>query len=153
MPVLTHRTSDLSLPQNNWHCPFELPPILSLSYEDHSSWILNDSIRTSSLNFETIQLLLSASIPDPTRNGPSIPTGCSDIRDTSMSRTRESSASRSSVFARSSTCRPLRPVQDPLQRPVTILLAWTPGLCQGLLQVMHNLFLRQTHAPQTLRTS
>ena len=85
MPVLTHRTSDPSLPRNNWHRPFELPPILSLSYEDHSSWILNDSIWTSSLNFETIQSLSSTSIPELTQNGPLIPMGYSDIWDASMS--------------------------------------------------------------------
>ena len=150
MPVLTHRTSDPSLPRNNWHRPFELPPILSLSYEDHSSWILNDSIQTSSLNFETIQLLLSTLIPklDPRSQWVTQTLGthlCPELG--------KSSASCSSVLARSSTCQPLRPVQDPLQCPVTILLAWTPSLCQGLLQVVHNLFPCQTHAPQTLRTS
>ena len=34
-PLSTHRTTDLCSLPSSWHCPFELLPLLSLSYEDH----------------------------------------------------------------------------------------------------------------------
>src|SRR6266481_993795 len=59
----------------------------------------------------------------------------------------------SSVLARSSPCRTSWSVQDPLPGSPQLLLAWTPNLCQKLLQVVHHLFLCQTHVPQTIWAS
>src|SRR6266481_5037557 len=56
----------------------------------------------------------------------------------------------SSVLTRPSSCRTLRSVQDPLPGSPQLLLAWTPDLCQKLLQVMHHLFPCQTCVPQTI---
>src|SRR6266481_4281625 len=78
--------------------------------------------------------------------------GCSDIPDTYMSRI-PATPSCSSVFARSSPCRTLWSVQDPLSGPPQLLLAPTPDLCQKLLKIVHHLFLHQTCAPQTIRAS
>src|SRR6266481_4410656 len=59
----------------------------------------------------------------------------------------------SSVLARPSPCRTLWSVQDPLPGSPQLLLARTPDLCHKLLQIVHHLFSRQTHAPQTIRAS
>src|SRR6266481_4618374 len=59
----------------------------------------------------------------------------------------------SSVLAQPSPCRTLWSVQDPLPGSPQLLLAWTPDLCQKLLQIVHHLFLHQTRAPQTIRAS
>src|SRR6266481_8332203 len=59
----------------------------------------------------------------------------------------------SSILTRSSPCRTLWSVQDPLPGLPQLLLAWTPDLRQKLLQIVHHLFSHQTCAPQTLQAS
>src|SRR6266481_4638684 len=70
MPLPTCRTfTRYSLP-SNWHHPFELLPYLSLSYVDHSSWILKGSMLTSSLNYKMTQYLQNTSTLSLTQDGP-----------------------------------------------------------------------------------
>src|SRR6266481_5633918 len=62
----------------------------------------------------------------------------------------------SSVLARPSPCRTLWSFQDPLPGPPQLLLAWTPDLCQKLLQVMHHRpygLLKQLPIPERLWNS
>src|SRR5882724_10568322 len=57
MPASIHRiTNQYSLP-SNWHHPSELLPYQPQSSVDLSSWILKDSILTSSINSERIPFL------------------------------------------------------------------------------------------------
>ena len=86
MPLPTCRTfAQYSLP-SNWHHPVELLPYPSQSYVDPLSWILKGSISTSSLNNEMTQYQRNTLIPEPTQDGPLVPTVCSDIPDAYMSR-------------------------------------------------------------------
>ena len=64
-----------------------------------------------------------------------------------------SSASCSSIFTWSPPCRTFQPDKDTPPSPVTLLLAGTSCLCQGLLQIVYYLFPHQTCVPQTLQTS
>src|SRR5882724_6509276 len=59
----------------------------------------------------------------------------------------------SPVLAQASPCRLFWSDKDPSSSPYAILLVRTSNLHQGPLQIMHHLFLCQTCAPQTLRTS
>src|SRR5467141_3216820 len=59
----------------------------------------------------------------------------------------------SSVLAQPPPCRSLQSDKDSSPSPHALLLVWTSGLCQRLLQVMYHLFPCQTCAPQTLQTS
>src|SRR5467141_2425980 len=59
----------------------------------------------------------------------------------------------SSALTRPPTCRSFRLDKDSLPSPYALLLVWTSGLRQRLLQIVYHLFPRQTCAPQTLRTS
>src|SRR5882724_5632928 len=59
----------------------------------------------------------------------------------------------SPVLAQPPPCRSFRSDEDPSSSLHAILLAQTSSLCQGLLQIVHHLFLHQTHTPQTLRIS
>src|SRR5882724_9802227 len=59
----------------------------------------------------------------------------------------------SPVLARPSPCRSFRSDKHSSSSLYAILLVRTSSLCQGLLKIMHHLFLHQTCAPQTLWTS
>src|SRR5467141_3705931 len=59
----------------------------------------------------------------------------------------------SSVLERPPPCRSLWSDKDSSPSLHALLLVWTSGLCQRLLQVVYHLFPRQTCAPQTLQTS
>src|SRR5882724_2424861 len=59
----------------------------------------------------------------------------------------------SSVLARPPPFRSFWSDEDPTSSPYAILLVRTSSLRQRLLQIVHHLFLCQTCAPQTLRTS
>src|SRR5882672_1228007 len=59
----------------------------------------------------------------------------------------------SSVLTRTPPCRSFRSDKDTLPSPHALLLVWTSGLCQRLLQVVYHLFRHQTCVPQTLQTS
>jgi len=49
----------------------------------------------------------------------------------------------SSLLAWPPPCRSFRSDEDPTSSPYAILLVWTSSLCQGLLQIVHHLFLHQ----------
>src|SRR5882724_6695003 len=66
---------------------------------------------------------------------------------------RQSPTTCSSVLAQPSPCRSFRSDEDPSSSPYAILLVRTSSLRQGLLQIVHHLFPRQTCVPQTLQTS
>src|SRR5882724_11066285 len=53
----------------------------------------------------------------------------------------------SSVLARPPPCRSFRSDEDPTSSPYAILLVQTSSLRQGLLQIVHHLFLCQTCVP------
>src|SRR5882724_334300 len=59
----------------------------------------------------------------------------------------------SPVLAQPSPSRSFRSDQDPSSSLHAILLVQTSSLHQGLLQIVHHLFLHQTCVPQTLWTS
>src|SRR5467141_833812 len=59
----------------------------------------------------------------------------------------------SSALTQPPPCRSFRSDKDSLPSPYALLLVWTSSLRQRLLQIVYHLFLRQTCAPQTLRTS
>src|SRR5882724_2814249 len=58
----------------------------------------------------------------------------------------------SPILTRPSPCRTFRSDKDTTSSSDALLLAWTSGLCQRLLQIMYHLFPCQTCAPQTLQT-
>src|SRR5882672_9331371 len=59
----------------------------------------------------------------------------------------------SSALTRPPPCRSFQSDKDSLPSPHALLLVWTSGLHQRLLQIVYHLFPHQTCAPQTLRTS
>src|SRR5882672_7784952 len=59
----------------------------------------------------------------------------------------------SSALVRPPPCRSLQSDKDSSPSLHALLLVWTSGLHQRLLQVMYHLFPHQTCVPQTLRTS
>src|SRR5882724_8456433 len=65
---------------------------------------------------------------------------------------RKSSTPCSPILTRSSPCRTFRSDKDITSSLDALLLAWTSGVCQRLLQIVYHLFLHQTCAPQTLWT-
>src|SRR5882724_3225484 len=65
---------------------------------------------------------------------------------------RKSSTPCSPILTRSSPCRTFRSDKDITSSSDGLLLARTSSLCQRLLKIVFHLFLRQTCAPQTLRT-
>src|SRR6266481_9518752 len=86
MPLLTCRTFAWYSLLSNWHCPLELLPYPSLSYVDHSSWILKGSMSTSSLNYEMTWYLQNTLTLSPTQDGPLVLLVYSGIPDAYMSR-------------------------------------------------------------------
>src|SRR5882724_10508742 len=68
------------------------------------------------------------------------------------SRFRKSSTPCSPIFTQPSPCRTFQSDENTTSSSDALLLAWTSGFCQRLLQIVYHLFLHQTCAPQTLWT-
>src|SRR5882724_5940583 len=68
------------------------------------------------------------------------------------SRLQKSSTPCSPILAQPSPCRTFRSDEDTTSSSDTLLLAWTSGICQGLLKIVYHLFPHQTCVPQTLWT-
>src|SRR5882724_8775871 len=86
MPVSIHRTTTRYSLLSNWHCPSELPPYLSQSSMDLSSWMLKGSILTSDLNSKRIPFPQNTSTISQTLSGPLIPMVYYATSDASMFR-------------------------------------------------------------------